>query len=111
MGGAAKTRSFARLMMAPGLYHCRGGTGPDRFGGSGTPEPIGDADHDLLSAMVAWVEQGRAPERVVASQVEDGRTVRQRPLCIWPKQAIHVGGDPAKAENFRCGRPGKAGRS
>ena len=105
MGGAAKTRSFVRLMMAPGVYHCRGGTGPDRFGGSGMPEPIGDADHDLLSAMVDWVEQGKAPERVVASQVENGRIVRQRPLCVWPKQAIYTSGDPNKVESFRCGLP------
>lgn len=111
MGGAARTRSFVRLMMAPGVYHCRGGTGPDRFGGSATPEPIGDSDHDLLSAMVAWVEQDRAPERIIASQVENGRTVRQRPLCVWPKQAIHTGGDPNKAENFRCGLPGDARKS
>jgi len=105
MGGADRTRSFLRLMMAPGVYHCRGGTGPDRFGGSATPEPIGDADHDVLSAMVAWVEQGRAPERIVASQIDNGRIVRQRPLCVWPKQAMHTGGDPNKAENFRCGLP------
>jgi feruloyl esterase len=107
MGGGAETRSFARLMMAPGLYHCRGGTGPDRFGGSATPEPIGDSDHDVLSAMVAWVEQGRAPERVVASQVTDGRVTRQRPLCAWPKQAVHLGGDPDKADSFRCAALGE----
>jgi len=107
MGGAERTRAFARLMMVPGHYHCRGGTGPDRFGGSATPEPIGDADHDVLAAMVAWVEQGRAPERVIASQMDGGRVVRQRPLCVWPKQAIHTGGDPDKAENFHCALPGK----
>ncbi|WP_082554840.1 tannase/feruloyl esterase family alpha/beta hydrolase [Caulobacter sp. Root1455] len=106
-GGGRETRSFARLMMAPGLYHCLGGTGPDRFGGSATPEPIGDGDHDALSAMVAWVEQGRAPERIVASQVEDGQVTRQRPLCVWPSQAVHIGGDPNKAESFRCAAPGE----
>lgn len=111
MGGAARTRSFARLMMAPGVYHCQGGPGPDRFGGSAAPEPIGDPDHDVLSAMVAWVERGRAPERIVASQVQDGRIVRRRPLCVWPKQALHVGGDPNKAESFRCGLPSKPGNS
>lgn len=105
MGGAAKTRSFARLMMVPGMHHCRGGTGPDRFGGSATPEPIGDSDHDVLSAMVAWVEQGKAPERVIASQVENDRVVRQRPLCAWPRQAVHTGGDPNRAETFRCEQP------
>jgi feruloyl esterase len=109
MGGPARTRSFARLMMAPGVYHCQGGTGPDRFGGSAAPEPIGDADHDVLSAMVAWVETGKAPERIIASQVEDGRVTRQRPLCVWPRQAIYQGGDPNRAENFQCGLLTKPG--
>ena len=69
------------------------------------PEPIGDGDHDVLSAMVAWVEQGRAPERIVASQVENDRVVRQRPLCVWPRQAVHAGGDPNRAESFSCEQP------
>ena len=52
------TREFFRLFMAPGMGHCAGGPGPDRF--------------DALTALEQWVEEGRAPERIVASRVRDG---------------------------------------
>ena len=44
------------------------------------PAPIVDADHDLLSALDAWVERGAAPARLIASRVVDGATGR-RALC------------------------------
>ena len=56
--------------MVPGMGHCRGGPGPDQF--------------DALSALEAWVEDGVAPDQIVASKVEDGEVVRSRPLCPLP---------------------------
>ena len=51
--GVDRTSSFARLFMLPGVYHCRGGPGPDSI--------------DMLSAVMEWVENDRAPEMVVAT--------------------------------------------
>ena len=88
----AETQAFFRLFMAPGMGHCRGGPGPDRF--------------DALSALEAWVEEGRAPERIVASKVEDGEVVRTRPLCPYPQVARWTGdGSTDDAANFRCVTP------
>lgn len=104
--GSAATDTFTRLYLAPGVFHCRGGPGPDLFGGSGAPAPIQDADHDLLWALVRWVEEGQAPGRVIASKVTDGKVVRTRPLCPFPKVARYKGqGDTNTAESFECRVP------
>ena len=74
------------------MGHCRGGPGPDRF--------------DALAALEAWVEEGRAPARIVASKVEDGEVVRTRPLCPYPQVARWSGtGSTDDAANFRCVTP------
>jgi feruloyl esterase len=92
-----------RLFMAPGVDHCRGGAGPDLFGGAGGDAPRPDPDHDLLSALERWVETGKPPELVVATRVEQGRTVRTRLLCAWPARARYAGrGSTDDAANFRC---------
>jgi pimeloyl-ACP methyl ester carboxylesterase len=81
---------FARLFMAPGVFHCAGGTGPSVF--------------DMFGALVQWVENGEAPDRIIASQIAaDGTVVRTRPLCAYPFVARYDGkGDPNSAESFKC---------
>ncbi|MDB5671548.1 MAG: tannase/feruloyl esterase family alpha/beta hydrolase [Alphaproteobacteria bacterium] len=94
-----------RLFMAPGVDHCRGGAGPDLFGGAGGDAPLPDADHDLLTALERWVDQRRAPERIVATRIEDGTTRRTRPLCAWPARARYSGhGSTDDATNFICAK-------
>lgn len=81
-----------RLFMAPGVHHCRGGEGPDQF--------------DALGTLEAWVERGQAPERIVASLVRDGETVRTRPWCPYPQVASYRGaGSTDDAANFECKAP------
>jgi feruloyl esterase len=106
IGGVEATGSFLRLYMAPGVFHCSGGPGPDRFGGAGGDALSVDADHDMLSAMVDWVEKGKAPERIIASRINDGKVTRTRPLCPYPQVARYTGtGSTDAAENFNCGAP------
>lgn len=85
-------RDFARLFMAPGVEHCRGGAGPNTF--------------DMFGELVRWVERDTpAPERVIASTVDNGQTVRTRPLCAYPNAARYDGsGNPDSASSFSCGR-------
>jgi feruloyl esterase len=90
----AETSSFLRLFMVPGMLHCSGGPGPNSF--------------DMLTALEDWVEKGRAPESVVASHSTDGIVDRTRPLCAYPKVAVHTGrGSTDEAVNFVCQAPGK----
>ena len=100
--GAGPTDEAVQLYMVPGMLHCRGGEGVDQFGGATDPLPVGDADHDLLTALTGWVERGTRPRQVVASRLESGHVVRQRPLCPYPQVATFQGGDPAQASSFRC---------
>jgi len=88
----AATDGFLRLFMAPGMFHCRGGFGPDRF--------------DPMTPLIAWVEEGRAPERIEAAQME-GETVRRtRPLCPYPQAARYSGsGSLDEAASFACVAP------
>ena len=99
------SESFTRLYLAPGVHHCGGGPGPDVFGGSGRPSPVSDARHDMLWALVDWVERGRAPGELIASKVENGQVVRTRPLCPFPQVARYRGGDINRAESFACTAP------
>tara|TARA_B100001123_G_scaffold431930_1_gene554119 strand:- start:10035 stop:11660 length:1626 start_codon:yes stop_codon:yes gene_type:complete len=86
------TGEFFRLFMVPGMGHCRGGPGPDQF--------------DALSALEQWVEQGIAPEQMVASKLENGEVVRSRPLCPYPQVAEWNGvGSTNEASSFTCVMP------
>jgi feruloyl esterase len=81
-----------RLFMVPGMNHCGGGEGPDRF--------------DMLTALEQWVEQGKAPTRIEASRVVDGQVQRTRPLCPYPQLARYSGqGSIDEAANFMCSAP------
>lgn len=89
MGGEAKVGDSMRLFMVPGMGHCGGGEGPNQF--------------DMMSAMTAWREKGQAPERIIASRKVDGKTVRTRPLCVYPAVAKYKGsGSVDDASNFAC---------
>jgi len=89
---ADKTKEFFRLFMMPGVFHCSGGVGPACF--------------DVLQQIIPWVEHGKAPEAIVAAQLEGGKTLRSRPLCVYPSVARHKGnGSVDDAANFLCVDP------
>ena len=88
------TANFARLFMMPGVAHCGGGIGPDR--------------NDAVTAVIDWVEKGKAPDSLLASRVMDGKVVRTRPLCPYPQVARYKGqGSIDEASNFSCVAPSR----
>jgi feruloyl esterase len=102
-GSQAATDEFFRLFLVPGMGHCGGGGGANVFGNGGNAPPSPTADNDLLMALDRWVEQGAAPERIVASRLQGGTVVRTRPLCPYPKKAVYGGsGSTDDAANFTC---------
>lgn len=87
--GQPSTDESVRLFMAPGVQHCGGGFGLTSF--------------DALDALEQWVEQGKAPERIPATQLVEGKPVRSRPLCAYPKAAHYRGvGNPDDSASFDC---------
>ncbi len=102
---APTVQQYHRLFMLPNVGHCRGGNGPSTIGGgTGDPPPaLRNADTDIVLALARWVEQGVAPEAIVATSLKDGAVLRQRPLCVYPKQARYKGsGDINAAASFTC---------
>jgi feruloyl esterase len=100
-GGRAQLDPFFRLFVIPGVFHCRGGAGPDAI--------------DFLDVMVTWVEKKRPPQKLVA--FKPARTVPlpgeyrlplrrdevlfSRPVYAWPASARYSGsGDPKEAGNW-----------
>ena len=102
-GSQAEIDKFFRLFMVPGMGHCAGGTGATSFGNQNAPASVVDAQHDILTALDAWVERGTPPDRIVASRIANGAVVRTRPLCPYPRKAHYKGsGSTDDAENFVC---------
>ena len=86
-GGMDQVSNWSRAFLVPGMGHCSGGQALDHF--------------DMLTAIVDWVEQGKAPEAVTAT----GKAFpgRSRPLCPYPEFAHYKGsGNTQDAANFEC---------
>ncbi|WP_158581412.1 tannase/feruloyl esterase family alpha/beta hydrolase [Actinomadura spongiicola] len=88
-GGLATTQSFARLFQVPGMAHCSGGAGYDRF--------------DALSALESWVERGTPPKEIVARRSSPHAANEAIPLYPYPLVPKYRGtGDPADPASYRA---------
>jgi len=99
-GGTAA--EFVRVFPVPGMAHCAFGPATDQF--------------DAITPLVRWVEEGIAPDRIVASVRGPGNAGpvntelpagwapnRTRPLCPYPQVARFVpGGHAEDAASFVC---------
>lgn len=87
-GGIDAVKDWSRFFQVPGMGHCQGGEATlDSF--------------DMLSAIVDWVENDRAPARVTATGASMPGI--SRPLCAYPAYASYTGrGDIDAAANFSC---------
>ena len=84
-----KTQEFFRLFLAPSAS---GSNGPDKF--------------DALPYLERWVEQGIAPQSILAWHKTAGVVDRTRPLCPYPQRAVYQGsGSTDDAANFKCRDP------
>jgi feruloyl esterase len=91
-GAGRRPADSIRLFMVPGMAHCGGGEGPNTF--------------DMVGALEQWVEQGKAPDQIVASHSQNGTIDRTRPLCPYPQIARYNGsGSIDDAANFTCAEP------
>jgi len=91
-GGADVLREHARLFMVPGHGHCweAPGLAPDLF--------------DPLQILEDWVEQGIAPDHIIArDQLDPAEATATARLCPYPQRSIHDGqGSTARAAGYRC---------
>jgi hypothetical protein len=102
MGGKDQLDRFFRLFMIPGMFHCRGGDGPDAI--------------DFLSAMESWVEKRQAPDKLIAFKPKQRLPINieyrfplaaqealfSRPLFAYPHSAKYSGhGDAKNASTWK----------
>jgi feruloyl esterase len=74
------------------MAHCHDGEGPDMF--------------DKVGTLNRWVEEGKAPDSIIASHSTEGKVDRTRPLCPYPQVATYKGaGSIDDAANFTCKLP------
>jgi hypothetical protein len=95
-----QAEDFMKLYLVPNMGHCGGNASTDRF--------------DMLTPMVNWIENGIAPNTVVATGVNFSPvlgtltnlpTTRSRPLCPYPQTLRYTGpkgGDISVAANYSC---------
>jgi hypothetical protein len=85
-----KAADIVRVFPVPGMAHCAGGPATDQF--------------NALEALVKWVEQGVAPEQLIATAgAASPWPGRSRPICAYPKVARYSGqGSLEDAASFRC---------
>ena len=84
MGGVSKTQDFYRYYVFPNATHC---------GGAGMTTNV------LFQALVNWVENGVAPDYMVA-QVNATRT---RKVCMYPNTSVYTGsGSTDDQASFYC---------
>ncbi|KAH9855312.1 feruloyl esterase-like protein [Lenzites betulinus] len=105
---------FYRLFTVPGMNHwlmpfycCAGGQAANAFGGVSQPVPLSDdPQHNILSAMVRWVEEGVAPSTLVGvkykNDVKANGVEFTRPMCKYPAMVRFRGGNPNSASSFFC---------
>ncbi len=80
-------QSYIRLFLLPGVLHCYGGPGPDKV--------------DWIKLIRDWVENDKAPERVIITKKGKDKIVMTRPVFPFPKAAIYSGkGDTKLEKNF-----------
>ncbi|RUP31096.1 MAG: tannase/feruloyl esterase family alpha/beta hydrolase [Curvibacter sp.] len=100
-GALGRADRFTRVFVVPGMGHSRGGPATDQY--------------DAVTALIDWVEAGKAPERLTAVARGAGNAggvntelpagwsaTRSRPLCPYPLVARYQSGNPEVAESFAC---------
>jgi feruloyl esterase len=89
------------------MSHCFLGPGPNFFGQPFAAGGPLDPQHNIVSALDAWVEKGIPPQTIVATKyVGDTATqppLRTYPLCRYPYEGRWTGrGNVNDAQNYRC---------
>lgn len=104
----AEMHQFYRLFYIPGMHHCAGGSGAWNIGQTWPlASGLRDPEHNLLLALVDWVEEGRKPDSVIGTKfendVESDGVEAQRRLCLYPQKSVFdVNGDWKKESSWQC---------
>jgi len=94
-GGLKNVVKFYRFFPYAGNNHCGGNVNQPNA-------PLINTG-DLFKALVNWVENGVAPDSILAHNTNDPTTTTfSRPVCKYPDKLVQVGADPHVAASFLC---------
>ncbi|KAI1272237.1 feruloyl esterase B [Xylaria sp. FL0933] len=105
-----KMDAFYRLFRIPGMNHCSTGPGAWTVGQGGSAAAYGipfDREHNVLAAIVDWVEKGIAPDEIIGTKfindtIDEGISYQHR-HCRYPYRSTYSGeGDPLDMESWHC---------
>ncbi|KAF7531751.1 hypothetical protein G7054_g8583 [Neopestalotiopsis clavispora] len=122
-GSPTPITDWFRYFQVPSMHHCwstqTSANGPWNFGGEFQSTHLGsdqwsvpgfrDKRHDILMALMDWVENGNPVDSVIATTWNDpldptSGLKSQRPLCPYPQVAHYNGvGDVNQAASWECG--------
>ncbi|RYN60423.1 putative feruloyl esterase [Alternaria tenuissima] len=100
---------WTRFFRVSGMFHCSTGPGAWVLGQGGNAAQAGipfDAQHNVLAAMIDWVEGRSAPAymegtKFVNDTVKNGVDFMRR-HCKYPARNTFLGGDHKKPESWGC---------
>ncbi|KAJ4491011.1 Tannase/feruloyl esterase [Lentinula aciculospora] len=106
---------FYRFFRVSGSGHCRGGDGPWAIGQSlkalgkagKLDEEFLNPDKNLLTAMIRWVEEGKAPETILGRKYANDSLATDiqssRRHCRYPLRNRYDGiGDNSQPDSWSC---------
>ncbi|KND92736.1 putative feruloyl esterase B-2 [Tolypocladium ophioglossoides CBS 100239] len=105
----ARLRDWGRFFRVSGMAHC--GSGPGAWvlgqGGGAAAAGVGfEETGNVLAAVVAWVEAGRAPAALTGTKfVNDTVSLGvdfRRAHCLYPSVQTYIGGDHKLPSSWRC---------
>lgn len=98
--GLESTQEFFRYYLVPG--RCHGEDGSPGFNRLSRNED----GESLMTAMIQWVEQGKAPEQLMATAYKDSCTaneiIAQRPVYPYPLFAQYINGDVNLPSSYKA---------
>lgn len=105
-GSVDAVRDFFRFILIPGFSHTMGGPGVKDIGVLGITDVPKDSEHDLICAIEAWVENGKAPDRFLGTYFKESENRNEfdygRPSYAYPYVTEFLGGDVRNPDNYRA---------
>ncbi|KAI8936165.1 hypothetical protein NX059_006599 [Plenodomus lindquistii] len=105
----ASMDEWTRFFRISGMFHCNSGPGAWVLGQGGNAAQNGiayDGQHNVLKAIVDWVEQGVAPEYMEGTKfINDTVTLGvdfTRQHCKFPLRNTYIGGDYKQSSSWAC---------
>lgn len=100
---------FYRYFRVAGMAHCSSGPGAFDIGNRylGRPDGVSEPGNNVLEAIVAWVENGEAPEYIegikwVNNTAAAGEQFRRR-HCRYPRRNVYTGsGNGTDEDGWNC---------